>query len=370
MLEIVDSHLHIWDLDVLHLPWLSSCKGVIKRSFSIDDVVKEYSKMAVDFKGGIYIEVDCDNAIKEDEYIFNLNSSHILAKIMRVRNLSGHVRLPTGIVGVREPLHIDSSPRGRCLETGFIEGLEVLADRGLIFESCNRVDELLDIYQAAAQVPELKLVVNHCGNVTELTPEYKKAMTKLGSLPNVYCKVSGFATEDKVFVKDLLDFITGTFDHSKLLYASNFPVVEMYASFASHLQAVREYFQDDPDIFSKNAKKLYKLNKPQVFASVIKLRPEKAEYYKELHANPFSSVNKMIRECGITQYQIFNRDDLLFSVMVYEGDDFDYDMAKMAQDPETQRWWRETDPCQTRIEGAYKDEWWANMDLVYDLNKK
>lgn len=370
MLEIVDSHIHIWDLDVLHLPWLSSCKGVIRRSFSIDDVVKAYSKAGVDFKGGVYVEVDCDNAIKEDEYIFELNSSHILAKIMRVRNLSGHVRLPAGIVGVREPLHIDTSPRGRCLETSFIEGLEVLADKGLIFESCNRVDELLDIYQAATQVPSLKLVINHCGNVDQLTPEYKDAMTKLASLPNVYCKVSGFATENPVFVKDLLDFISGTFDHSKLIYASNFPVVELYSSFEDHLNAVRNYFEDDPDIFSKNAKKLYKLNTPQVFASVIKLRPEKAEYYKQLHANPFSSVNKMIRECGITHYQIFNRDDLLFSIMVYEGDDYEYDMAKMAQDPETQRWWRETDPCQTRIDGAYKNEWWANMDLVYDLNKK
>lgn len=368
MLEIVDSHFHIWDLDVLRLPWLNSCKGIIKRSFSADDLVKEYAKMGVDFKGGVYVEVDCDDAIKEDEYIFTLNSPQILAKVMRARHLCSHMRLPTGIVGVREPLHIDTSARGRCLERSFIEGLEVLAEKGLIFESCNRVEELMDIYQAAAQVPEVKLVINHCGNVSELTDDYKAAMTKLASLPNVYCKVSGFATENKVFVKDLLDFISGTFDHGKLLYASNFPVVELYSSFADHLNAVREYFGDDPDIFSKNTKKLYKINKPQVFASVIRLRPEKAEYYKQLHANPFSSVNKMIRECGITHYQIFNRDDLLFSIMVYEGDDFDYDMGKMAQDPETQRWWRETDPCQTRIEGAFKDEWWASMDMVYDLN--
>lgn len=36
----------------------------------------------------------------------------------------------------------------------------------------------------------------------------------------------------------------------------------------------------------------------------------------------------MIRECGITKYKIWNRDDLLFSVMEYCGDDFKYDMAK------------------------------------------
>lgn len=368
MLEVVDSHFHIWDLNVLNLPWLDSCAD-IKRSFSVDDLCKAYGKYDLDFKGGVYIEVDCDHMIKEDEYIFNLPSSKILARIMRAPHLCAHMRLPLGIVGVREPLHIETSHRGRCLERSFIEGLEVLADKDMIFESCNRVEELEDMYHAVLQVPEAKVVINHCGNVTELTPDYRRVMGKIAKLPNVYCKVSGFATKDKAFVKNLLDFLTDEFDPSKLIYASNFPVVELYSSFDEHLNAVREYFGDDADFFSKNTKKLYKINKPQIFASVIRLRPEKAEYYKKLHANPFSSVNKKIGECGITEYQIFNRDDLLFSIMEYCGDDFEYDMAQMAQDPETQRWWKETDPCQMRIEGAFKSEWWADMKLVYDFNK-
>ena len=369
MLEIVDSHFHIWDLNILNLPWLNSCAGIIKRSFSMDDIAKAYGQYDFNFKGGVYVEVDCDNAIQEDDYIFKLKSPYILARVMRARHLCEHMRLPIGIVGVREPLHIDSSPRGRCLERSFILGLEVLAKQDLLFESCNRVDELEDLYNSIKQVPEAKVVINHCGNVSTLDESYKKAITKLASLPNVYCKISGFSTDNKLFVKNLLDFISGTFDHSKLMYASNFPVVNLYSSFENHLNCVREYFNDDLDIFSKNAKKLYKINRPQLFASVIKLRPEKAEYYKKLHANPFSSVNKMIRECGITNYKIWNRDDLLFSVMEYCGDDFEYDMAKMAQDPETNRWWKETDPCQKRIDGALKSEWWADMDLVYDLNK-
>ena len=44
-------------------------------------------------------------------------------------------------------------------------------------------------------------------------------------------------------------------------------------------------------------------------------------------------------------------------------------LSTIWQDPETNRWWKETDPCQKRIDGALKSEWWADMDLVYDLNK-
>lgn len=65
MLEVVDTHVHIWDLNVLNLPWLNSCEGVIRRSFSMDDVVKAYGPHDLNFAGGIYVEVDCDDAIKE-----------------------------------------------------------------------------------------------------------------------------------------------------------------------------------------------------------------------------------------------------------------------------------------------------------------
>ena len=158
MLEIVDSHFHIWDLNILNLPWLNSCAGIIKRSFSMDDIAKAYGQYDFNFKGGVYVEVDCDNAIQEDDYIFKLKSPYILARVMRARHLCEHMRLPIGIVGVREPLHIDSSPRGRCLERSFIQGLEVLAKQDLLFESCNRVDELEDLYNSIKQVPELSLI--------------------------------------------------------------------------------------------------------------------------------------------------------------------------------------------------------------------
>ena len=78
--------------------------------------------------------------------------------------------------------------------------------------------------------------------MSTLDESYKKAITKLASLPNVYCKISGFSTDNKLFVKNLLDFISGTFDHSKLMYASNYPVVNLYSSFEDHLNCVREYF--------------------------------------------------------------------------------------------------------------------------------
>ena len=101
---------------------------------------------------------------------------------------------------------------------------------------------------------------------------------------------------------------------------------------------------------------------------VIKVKPEKLEYYKELHANPWPEVNAMLKECNIQNYSIYYRDGLLFSYLEYTGDDFDADMKKMAADPMTQKWWKETDPCQEPVDSAEEGVWWADMEEVYHLN--
>ena len=101
---------------------------------------------------------------------------------------------------------------------------------------------------------------------------------------------------------------------------------------------------------------------------VIKVKPEKLEYYKELHANPWPEVNAMLKECNIQNYSIYYRDGLLFSYLEYTGNDFDADMKKMAADPMTQKWWKETDPCQEPVDSAEEGVWWADMEEVYHLD--
>ena len=76
------------------------------------------------------------------------------------------------------------------------------------------------------------------------------------------------------------------------------------------------------------------------YGTVIRVKPEKLDEYKALHANPWSGVNKMIRECNIRNYSIYYRDGYLFSYFEYTGKDFEADMQKMALDSLTQEWWK------------------------------
>ncbi|HNT89198.1 MAG TPA: L-rhamnose mutarotase, partial [Candidatus Hydrogenedentes bacterium] len=101
------------------------------------------------------------------------------------------------------------------------------------------------------------------------------------------------------------------------------------------------------------------------YGSVIRVRPEKFEEYVRLHATVWPEVLRMIRECNIRNYSIYHKDGLLFSYFEYVGDDFEADMARMAADPVTQRWWAVCKPCQEPLETRADGEWWADMREVF-----
>lgn len=106
----------------------------------------------------------------------------------------------------------------------------------------------------------------------------------------------------------------------------------------------------------------------QRIASVIRLRPEKEAEYRELHAAVWPTVLAMLKQIHVSNYSIFLRDGVLFSYLEYSGDDWAADSALMAADPETQRWWSFTDPCQQPVETAAEGEWWAPAEEVFHLD--
>jgi L-rhamnose mutarotase len=100
---------------------------------------------------------------------------------------------------------------------------------------------------------------------------------------------------------------------------------------------------------------------------VIAVKPEMIAEYKRLHADAWPEVLEMIRACNIRNYTIFLREpeNLLFSYWEYVGDDFEADMARMAEHEPTRRWWTFTDPCQQPLASRAPGEKWAGMEEVF-----
>ena len=109
------------------------------------------------------------------------------------------------------------------------------------------------------------------------------------------------------------------------------------------------------------------------YGSVIELREDKIEQYNTLHAAVWPDVLAMIRQCNIRNYSIYLRrlpDDkhYLFSYFEYIGTDFDADMAKMAADSCTQKWWDVCKPCHNPLPDRAEGQWWADMQEVFHVD--
>lgn len=103
------------------------------------------------------------------------------------------------------------------------------------------------------------------------------------------------------------------------------------------------------------------------YGMLIRVKPEKFEEYKKLHAAVWPEVLDMIKQCNIGNYSIYHKDGFLFGYFEYAGSDFDQDMARMAADLMTQKWWDVCKPCQEPLESRAEGEWWAAMEEVFHV---
>ncbi|CAM5390073.1 L-rhamnose mutarotase [Leifsonia shinshuensis] len=100
-----------------------------------------------------------------------------------------------------------------------------------------------------------------------------------------------------------------------------------------------------------------------------RVRPGMLERYRELHDAIWPGVAERIRLSNFTNYTIFLRGDLLVQYYEYVGDDYEADQAAMQADPESQRWWRETGPCQLDPEPGTPGGPWRELTPIWRLDE-
>jgi L-rhamnose mutarotase len=106
------------------------------------------------------------------------------------------------------------------------------------------------------------------------------------------------------------------------------------------------------------------------YGSVIGLSEEGKAEYRRLHAEVWPAVLTRIADCNIRNYTIFLREpeNLMFSYFEYHGADYAADMARMAEDPETRRWWAVNGPLQRPLDTRADGEWWAGMTEIFHFD--
>ena len=102
------------------------------------------------------------------------------------------------------------------------------------------------------------------------------------------------------------------------------------------------------------------------YGTVIKVKPEKLQEYRCLHADSAPGVRDLLNKYHIHNFSIFlieiQGEHYEFGYYEYTGDDYEGDMAKLAAEPRNKEWLAVCDPMQIPLDGY---ESWANMQEIY-----
>ncbi len=136
-----------------------------------------------------------------------------------------------------------------------LAGAKVLAEHGLELDLNGGPDLLPHAAKLAADVPDLRIVINHLGGSGDpkaLRPEWKDYIRGLSKQKNIWMKVSalveqvkgpeGQSPRDVSYYLPILNHLWEYFGPDRLVYGSNWPVSDRGAPYDVVFGLVRDFF--------------------------------------------------------------------------------------------------------------------------------
>ena len=390
---IVDSHQHFWDLERVEYPWLVPEFGPIYRTFSPDELEPQLQAAGVDST----VLVQSANSFEDtDSMLAHAAERPWIGAVVgwvpledpsaAARALDERYLLDPHVRGIRHLNHAESDPDW-LVRPAVLEGLRVLQARDLVYEVVAvHPLHLGHVPTLARALPDLTIVVDHLAKPPIASGDYDawKAGPRRGGRPpqrpcqDLRPQHGGRPGEmdrrrprraHRVRHRGLRHRPS----HVRQRLARRDPCGRLCEGLDRDEPRARRARRDrrgsgrDPRRQRGHAVS-DRSGDMRRFGQVIGLRPEHYDEYVAAHAAVWPTVLERITESNIRNYSIFHRDGQLFAYFEYVGDDFDGDMARMAADPETQRWWDWMMPMQEPLADRAEGEWWASMEEVFHLD--
>jgi predicted TIM-barrel fold metal-dependent hydrolase len=289
---IADAHQHFWDIEQNYHPWLCDQPPVpfrygdyaaIRRRYLPADYFADAALQQV--VKTVYVEAEWDPAdpVGEARYIERLRKETGFPTVMvgqawldredcaavleQLRDF-GFVR------GIRHKPRANASPAdtspGGMTDRRWREGFARLAPLGLRFDLQTPWWHLDEAAALARAYPGTTIILNHTGLPSDRSADgvaaWKRAIAVLAACPNAMIKISGLGQPGKPWTveanREIVLAAIETFGAARAMFASNFPVDSLCATFDTIFSGFRAIVSDLSDaeqraLFHDNAVRIY-----------------------------------------------------------------------------------------------------------------
>ena len=278
-MKVIDSHQHFWDPSRGDYHWMPKDNPILNRKYEVKDLSE--ASGSIDLHKTILVQAAATNA--ETEYMLHIAESSDLVcgvvgwvnfedknQLNQLRIFSKHPKF----IGVR-PMIQDIPDENWVLNKNFDIFFRSIIDLDLSFDALGFPIHLENFYIIASKYPKLRFVIDHLmkpkiyNNKQEEFIHWKKGMSKLSRLDNVYCKFSGMVTEacenwDEQDLKPYSDEILNLFTDKKIMWGSDWPVCNLRTNYLGWYNAAINLtnelsLAEKQNIFYNNSINFYKL---------------------------------------------------------------------------------------------------------------
>lgn len=312
-LQVVDPHVHFWDIDTHHYPWLAK-PGVsfvgdareLAHNYVVADLVRDAGEAgAADETGSlevlkvVHVEANHDPAdpVEETRWLQSLaddarehegragggwpNGIVAAADLSRPdapEILAAHAAF-ANTRGIRQILNVHANPlydyvgRHYLRDDTWRRHFALLARHGLSFDLQLYPSQMEEAAALARAHPDIPVIVNHAGMFVDRNSvagyrAWREGMRALAGCPNVAVKISGLAMFDHEWtVESLRPYVLQTLDTfgvERAMFASNFPVDRLFGSYRALWRAYADIVSGASEseraaLFRTNAEKIYRI---------------------------------------------------------------------------------------------------------------
>ncbi len=267
-ISIIDSHVHLWNPEKINYPWLATIP-VLNKKHELEEYLATTNTIPIE--SILFVEADCHPQHKKNEIeaIIQLaKNSSFIQGIISGENIPS---TPKNNLIKSMRWILQHRPNDFCLQEHFVDAIQKLADEQLCFDLCIIAEQLPMVTRLVAQCPKTRFVLDHLGKPAirqkQLHP-WQEDIKKIAQFPNVYCKISGLVTEaDHLHwtINDLKPYVLHALDvfgEDRILFGSDWPVVNLAGGVLRWFEAITEIFHDQSHItqqkfFRENALNCY-----------------------------------------------------------------------------------------------------------------
>lgn len=281
--KIVDTHVHVWDLNRAEYPWLQGDRSILNKTWHIEQVEEERKQAGI--TAGVLVQasgsmddtlVMLETAYKT-EWIKGVVCWLPLMDTNEIRELVEETFLEEDYFkGVRHQIHDEKDPRW-LLQSPVIESLEILAAYDIPYDVVAVLPEHIETaLEVAKKIPGLRMVFDHLSQPPIGTKEkfgkWGALMSEAARHTNFYAKISGLGTASGNFqnrtaddIRPYVEFALQHFGADRCFCGGDWPVSMLADSYTGTWQTNKDILQsllsekEQEKVLHSNAQQFYDL---------------------------------------------------------------------------------------------------------------